>query len=260
MSQLVSIVMPFFNHSDYIESAILSVLNQSYKNVEIIVINDGSSKEHELKVENILKNYPSVIKYNQENQGPCVAKNFGIDKSSGEIIGFLDSDNEFLPGYIEGAVTAIQNEEVDWFFGDALYFGDKTGIRAQKLKAPEEIFINSPIDNCFFIKKTVIKEVGGFDIYLSKLGLEDWELTVRLITKEIKYKYLEKPLFKYRVISSSRSANEATENKDLIIKYVFEKHHNYLFDNYSRLFFDNIKMKNSTEARVGNKLRKVLRK
>jgi glycosyltransferase involved in cell wall biosynthesis len=257
MNPLVSIIVPYYNHGEYIEESIESVLNTKYPNLEIILINDSSTDQKSIDIFNLL-NSPLITKYTIPNGGPCSAKNFGVSKASGEIIGFLDSDNMYLTDYILEATETIIQNNIDWVFSDCIYFGDKQGVRKQILKEKAEIFINSPIDNCFFIKTKTFKSIGGFDENLNRLGLEDWELTVRLIMNDIPYLHIDKPLFKYRVIDTSRSSNEARDNKENIIKYVFKKHHKYLFEMYSEMFFENLKMKESFECRIANKLRKLI--
>lgn len=258
---LVSIVIPFYNLGLFIKETILSVLNQSYQNFEIIIINDGSTEEESITILEQIKVLDSRIKiYDQQNQGPCSAKNYGVEKASGTIVGFLDSDNCFLPEYIDKSVFAIENEGVDWFFGGLVYFGEKSGEKVQILKCREEIFINNPIDNCFFIRKSVFNEIGGFDDHLNRLGLEDWELIIRLVTKRKSYKNISDPMFKYRVRSNSRSATEAKEFQRKIKSYVYEKHSDAFIDYYSNIVFENLKLKDSFEFKVGRILRKILRK
>ena len=256
---LVSIVIPFYNLGIFLKETVLSVLDQSYQNFEIIIINDGSTEEESISVLSQIKDLDARIKvYDQQNQGPCSAKNYGVEKASGTIVGFLDSDNCFLPEYIEKSVFAIENDGVDWFFGDLIYFGEKSGGKSQILKCREEIFINSPIDNCFFVRRSVFNEIRGFDEYLNRLGLEDWELIIRLITKRKSYKNISEPMFKYRVRSNSRSANEAKEFQKKIKRYVYEKHSEAFIDYYSNLVFENLKLKDSFEFKVGRVLRRIL--
>ena len=223
MNLKVSIIIPYFNHGEFILNTLNSVYKQLYSNIEIILVNDSSTDKKSIEVFNLIDN-PLVKKFTIPNGGPCTAKNFGVKEASGDIIGFLDSDNEFLDGYVLGAVNALNNIEIDWFYGDAEYFGDKTGVRKQELKGKEEIFINSPVDNCIFIRKQTFTKLGGFDEYLNFLGLEDWEFILRLIINDKRFVYLPKPMFKYRVIKSSRSFNEAKKHKNKIEQYVFNKH------------------------------------
>ncbi len=258
MKPKVSIVIPYFNHGKFIEGTIKSVFDQDYDNIEVILVNDSSTDPESIEVFESL-NDDRIQKYTVPNGGPCSAKNFGVSKAKSEIIGFLDSDNEFLPGYIDFAVESLSQEDVIWCFSDCVYFGDKTGVRNQVLKSKEEIFINSPIDNCLFIKKSCFEEIGGFDEYLNRLGLEDWELIVRLLINEKPFLHKPVPLFKYRVLNESRTNNEAKDNKRKIVKYVFDKHHDKLFEYYSEMYFELLMLKGSKEYKIGEKVRKIFK-
>lgn len=260
MSSKVSIVIPFYNHGKYIKIAIQSVLASSYTDIEVIIVNDGSNSENTVILNEITSSFSNVTVVHQENQGPCSAKNYGVECSSGDIIGFLDSDNEFQPNYIEEALNELKKDKIGWCFGDAEYYGDKEGYKDQQLKGVEEIFINSPIDNCLFIKRSIFNEVGGFDEYLNRLGLEDWELTVRLLVNNVPFVHIKKTLFKYRAVKDSRSNNEATENRDLVVKYVFSKHHNAVFSNYSNLFFELYMLRKSKWFILAKLIKRILKR
>lgn len=254
---LVSIIIPYYNHGEYLQACLDSIFKSSYSNIEIILVNDSSTDSFSIEQFEKVK-FEMVSKFTIPNGGPCTSKNFGVSKASGEILGFLDSDNEFLNDYISESVEKITSTNAVWGFGDAEYFGDEKGIRSQKIKGKEEIFINSPIDNCLFIQKKVFDKVGGFDEKLNRLGLEDWEFTLRLIIGNHIYFHIEKPLFKYRVLKKSRSNSEAKENQREIIKYVFDKHHDTLFAFYSNMFFNKQLLENRKEVKIGEKFRQLL--
>lgn len=92
----ISIIIPVYNDGKYIQKSIESVLNQSLKDIEIICVNDGSNDDS-LQILNKLSNENNCIKvFNQENQGPAIARNKGIQESNGEYIGFLDADDFFI--------------------------------------------------------------------------------------------------------------------------------------------------------------------
>ena len=102
----ISVIMPVYNAEKTIERAILSIINQTYNNIELILINDGSTDE----TESIIKKYIEKEKkidiryYFQENSGPSIAKNLGIDMAIGEYILFVDSDDTISENYIESLV------------------------------------------------------------------------------------------------------------------------------------------------------------
>lgn len=104
---LVSVVIPFFSGVSWLKEALTSVQNQTYKNIEVIVINDGSREQ----IEDTVNTYNiNVTVYNKENGGPSSARNYGIDKSSGKYIAFLDSDDTWLPDKL---TTQIKHMEIN---------------------------------------------------------------------------------------------------------------------------------------------------
>lgn len=108
-SLMISIVLPVYNSEKYVESAIISVLKQTYKNYELIIINDGSTD----KTTDILNKFAKLknIKvFNQENSGVSSARNLGISNINGDILMFLDADDEYLPNYLETVVNNWNNE------------------------------------------------------------------------------------------------------------------------------------------------------
>lgn len=92
----ISIIMPVYDVSNYLQNAINSIENQTFEDVEVICVNDGST-DNSLEVLNkIKKDYDKLVIVNQENAGPGIARNTGIDYATGEYIAFLDSDDIFL--------------------------------------------------------------------------------------------------------------------------------------------------------------------
>lgn len=102
-----SIVIPLYNKANYIESTIKSVLNQTFTDYEIIIINDGSTDDSIAKVLEFNDN--RIQLYNQKNQGAAVARNLGIEKAKYEFIAFLDADDLWMPNHLEKLKTLIQN-------------------------------------------------------------------------------------------------------------------------------------------------------
>ena len=111
MNSLVSAIIPTYNSVNYISEAINSVLNQTYKNCEIIVVDDGSTDNTRKTVENYIRKYPHKIKYfYQENKGPSAARNKGIKEARGNYIAFLDSDDLWLPDKLEKQISLFMKD------------------------------------------------------------------------------------------------------------------------------------------------------
>lgn len=113
MNSLVSIIIPIYNADKYLGRCLNSVVNQTYSNLEIILINDGSTDSSL----NICKEYAGkdkrIILVNKKNEGVSIARNTGIEKSSGEYVAFLDADDWIAPNYIEQLIKPFENENVD---------------------------------------------------------------------------------------------------------------------------------------------------
>ncbi|MBA4154639.1 glycosyltransferase family 2 protein [Flavobacterium sp.] len=117
MSALVSIITPTYNSAKYIAETILSVQNQTYSTWEMIIVDDGSVDE----TENIIKSISAhdkriqFIKLNQ-NSGPAIARNKGIEKAQGDYMTFLDADDIWFPGFIENSIRTIEETGIHFVF------------------------------------------------------------------------------------------------------------------------------------------------
>jgi teichuronic acid biosynthesis glycosyltransferase TuaG len=111
MKSSVSVIIPFYNEVSWLVEAVDSVLAQSYPVDEIIVVNDGSTAN----LEGFISIYNEKIKYiYKENGGPATARNLGIEKSTGDYIAFLDSDDIWLPKKLEVQIKLMEKYQVKW--------------------------------------------------------------------------------------------------------------------------------------------------
>lgn len=122
---LVSVIIPTYNREALVCQAIQSVLNQSYQNFEIIVVDDGSS-DNTAKV--VQKYAPGARYVHQENAGASVARNRGIQEAKGEWVAFLDSDDEWLPDKLKLQIDLLQrNPDLVWSYTNYIICFDDTG-------------------------------------------------------------------------------------------------------------------------------------
>ncbi|MDF4756482.1 glycosyltransferase family A protein, partial [Vibrio parahaemolyticus] len=127
-TQLVSVIVPLYNAEKYIEETMESILNQTYKNIEIVIVDDGSKDQSSSIVKNLKKKYPEQIKYIlQENQGVSVARNTGIENASGEYISFLDSDDLWHPTKIEKQIESMHKNNMNACYCGYMNFYEETG-------------------------------------------------------------------------------------------------------------------------------------
>ena len=110
MDALVSIIIPTYNTKLYIDRCLQSIINQSYKNIEIIVIDDGSADQ---TADYIISQYSTIAVYKQANKGVSSARNYGIDVAKGEYILFVDSDDWIDMNVVELLLEGIQKGKCD---------------------------------------------------------------------------------------------------------------------------------------------------
>lgn len=111
---LVSVIIPTYNRGGTVSNAINSVLNQSYKNIEIIVVDDGSKDN----TADILKKYDTITRIHKQNGGQASARNAGLKQAKGDLIASLDSDDIWYPNFLEECVNKIVRDGLDFVFAN----------------------------------------------------------------------------------------------------------------------------------------------
>jgi glycosyltransferase involved in cell wall biosynthesis len=186
-SPSVAVVIPFFNGSSWIERALKSAVNQSQAPNEILVVDDGSTSDERIKLEELKFQYDFEI-YSQENSGQSAARNLGVSKSGSDYICLLDQDDYFLPNHIESLVQAadLSDPNFGFAYGDLLRV-DEAGeiLNSSSLPSPHPLegsmsMISQNmhiLPSATLIKKSSFLSVGGFDELLR--GYEDDDLFLR---------------------------------------------------------------------------------
>ena len=162
-SKSVSIILPTFNRENYLQRSIDSVIAQSYENWELIIIDDGSSDNTKKLLEPYLVKF-SNIKYSyHSNRGAALSMNSGIEKSSGNFITFLGSDDEYLPGHLKLRVDFFNsNGNIDLIHSTAKFIGDE--YVKDKNDLSKKIHLNNCIlGGTLFGRSEVFNELSGFN-------------------------------------------------------------------------------------------------
>lgn len=131
--KLVSVVIPVYNVEDYVEVCIKSVINQSYENIEIIIVDDGSTDKSAAICESFIGDDPRIRLFHKENGGLSSARNYGVARASGQYLYFLDSDDEIEPETIETLLKLLVDSGSDMAVGGYKYI-DEYGNELQKVK------------------------------------------------------------------------------------------------------------------------------
>ena len=207
---LVSIIIPVFNGANYLEEAIESALNQTYPNIEILVINDGSTDNG--ATENIAKRYDGKIRYfHQENGGCGAALNCGIANMKGQYFSWLSHDDLYTPDKVQSQIALLEtlvNKNTIIFsafdlidensnFKSTVY--PHKELTVQKFRLPLMPLLRGLIHGCtLLISKKLFNEIGIFDI--SKRTTQDYSLWFDFL-RQVPLEYIADPLVKARIHS-----------------------------------------------------------
>lgn len=236
---LVSVILPTYNRASLLPRAIKSVVNQTYNNFELIIIDDNSSDN----TKEIVKNFEDKrIKYirHKENKGGAAARNTGIELAKGEYIAFQDSDDEWLPQKLEKQVKVFRKLPQKFGVVYSGYWqlknGQKKYLPSSKIHPREGNLADILLKGNFIttqtaiVRKDCLINSGMFDGTLPRL--QDWELWIR-ISQHSFFKYINEPMvvtyFGHQSISSDKDAHL----KALII---FVKKHGKNLKNNRKLF------------------------
>jgi len=256
---LVSVIIPCYNQGNFLLEAIDSVLKQSYKNIEIIIINDGSEESKTLEILDSFIN-PMIKVLHQDNAGPGVARNKAVKIAKADYIVFLDSDDLICDGSIADAVKVLEeNPSVGVVYGNCRYFGEKNYLLARKHLDATVLLKGDTIAICSILRKKAFDDAGGFDEFLSKKGLEDWDFWLLLVEKGWEFYYLNKTTFEVRVLNSSRTFQVANKNLEELKSYIYKKHSYLLAREFHTLVHENKNLKNTKDYKLGQMILKPFR-
>lgn len=232
MNPKVSVIIPCFNQGKYIDEAINSVLNSTYKNVEIIVVNDGSTDEF---TKSILKSglWDKTTIHTILNGGVSNARNFAILNSHGKYILPLDADDKIDKNYIEEAVNILEiYPEIKVVCCNVMLFGAKKGKFVLPEFSLETLLARNTMVVSSLFRRSDFDNTLGYNENMRN-GLEDWDFWLRLLKTGGDVYKIDKTLFYYRIKKKSRNYLDSSEIKKL--RYQIFLNHREL---YSQYFFD----------------------
>jgi glycosyltransferase involved in cell wall biosynthesis len=228
----VSVIIPCFNHGAFIDEAVDSVLRQTYRDIEIIIVDDGSD-DGETREKLQTYERPSVRVIFTSNRGASAARNTAIAHANGEYILPLDADDLIGETYIEEAVRVMDSDgDIGIVYCEAEFFGEKTGA----WDSPEYSFDSILLQNMIFcsalMRKNDLEQVGGYNINMTS-GYEDWDLLLSLIGLGRKVYRIPETLFFYRIREGSRTAKMTNSNRVAMHLKMMENHKELYSQNLS---------------------------
>lgn len=229
----VSVIVPVYNVEKYIEKCLNSLVNQTLKDVEIIVVNDGSLDKSEEKI----KPYLDKIKYyKKENGGLSDARNYGLKYATGEYVGFVDSDDYIDVNMYKKMYSLAECENSDIVECDFYWvYPNKNVIDTRKeYKAERDIYENGRVLVCNKIFKRELLERKSVS-FLNGLYYEDIDFFYKLLPSVSKVSYLPKGMYYYVQRDTSQINRQTEKTKDIfIILYNIIKYYKKLkiYDEY----------------------------
>ena len=242
----VSIVVPVYNVKDYLDKCLNTLVNQTMKDIEIIIVNDGSPDDSYKIIDKYAKNYSKLIKVlNQQNQGLSDARNNGLKLATADYVMFVDSDDYLNLDAVEKAYKKITSEKAD-----VVIFGNNVVDESGNIISatyPSQTIYNNELEKIIFgnmcawnkIYKKSLIEKSDFK-FRSKVWYEDLDYSFKAFVEAQKTSFLEENLYNYLIransIMNSQKANrnlEILDAIDEIISYankhnIYKKYYNVI--------------------------------
>lgn len=230
MHDLVSIIIPCYNKSQYIGEAIESALNQTYSNIEIIVVDDGSTDDSLEQIKRFVSKGITLVQ--QENQGVCVARNNAIRQSSGEYIVPLDADDILAPTYVERCIDCfLLHPDTTLVYTACSLIGQRHGKMGNHYDYTTMLWY-SLLPATSMYRRIDFDHTTGYNPNML-YALEDWDFYLSLLHECDHVEYIDECLFHYRILPNSRNTNINVHQED-IFRQVYNNHRQ-LYEPYNDL-------------------------
>lgn len=252
----VSIVIPCYNDAAYIEQAVLSALNQTYPNIEVIVVDDGSNTETKAVLNKLEPKITQLI--TQDNKGQSAARNEGIKVAKGDFIFVMDSDDFIAPSLCEEAVAVFTSDislKIVSCQATLLYSDQKTEIYIPKGGDISAFMYQNCALGTSMFKKEDWQRINGYDETM-RSGFEDWEFFIRLLKSGGTTFVIEKPLYTYRKREASTTTRANMVRYDLL-HYIYIKHSDLYqanFESFMAFLLNKMKQVESTQFKYKEKI------
>lgn len=228
----VSIIMPCYNDGAYIEEAVASVRAQTYPDIELVIIDDGSDESETIAIIEKLAASGAVVLHTNHLR-PAGARNAGIQAATGEYILPVDSDDLIEPTYVEKAAQILdENEKIGAVYCRADLFGEQTG----PWELPDYSLEKMLLDNIVFVTAMFRKQdweaVGGYRTTMEH-GMEDYDFWLSILELDREIYQLPETLFHYRIKPVSRTTRFMTDASVVQQTYrmIYEQH-TVLYEKY----------------------------
>jgi glycosyltransferase involved in cell wall biosynthesis len=225
---LISIITPTFNREKFLPAAIESVLQQTYSNWELIIVDDGSKDNTKTLIDTYSVKDNRIKYYFQENQGQSIARNKALSVASGEFICFLDSDNYWTKDKLEKSIIAFNKyPDADILYGDCITIDEqghelhRNNMRRHSGKVAHLLLKDNFVSmNTTMTRKECFLELGGMSG--KRRVADDYDLWLRMSSR-YNFQYIPEYLAYYRVMENQISSNKKLRfdtNEQIILDFI----------------------------------------
>jgi glycosyltransferase involved in cell wall biosynthesis len=217
MKPLISIIITNYNYEEYVAQAIKSALDQTYKNLEVIIYDDFSTDNSDEVIKQAIRNKKISYVRNSSNLGPQFTRNNALKQASGEYIFILDADNYLNPDHINKLYKALIDNDADVAYGNLQNCGDSNELRIMPKFDIEILKKRNFIDTSSLVKKSALQDYR-FDTNLNRKCFQDYDFFLGLALAGLKFVYVADANLNYRIHNQSISA----KNSDIIQKLTIQ--------------------------------------
>lgn len=225
---LLSVVVPYFNMGKYVGDTLDSLLRSGYKNMEIILVNDGSDDMHSIKVLELYRSMERVRVLDTSNQGLPKARNHGAAHAKGEFLAFLDPDDTVEPDYYPMAIDLLKHYDNVWFAGAwTRYFEEGSGAWPGFIPEPPFLLVHNMANTSSLVYKKAAFLDKGLNDPAMIFGMEDYDSLIGMVSHGYNGVVIPELLFNYRVRKNSMARQFTIEKIAYLHELISQKHRNY---------------------------------
>ncbi len=235
--ELVSVITPCYNDGEWIEETIASVLDSTYPNIEMIIVDDGSTDSRTLEILRSIDDSRIKVHFNGENLGVCKTRNLAVELSSGYYLLPVDGDDLISKDYISLAVEILESSpEVKVVTTNYKKFGERNKVMIIEPYSIEKLMGHNIFPMTAMLRREDFDRSGGFNENMA-LALEDWDFWLSVLGSGGEVRCLEGIHFFYRIKKKKRSRNAKSANHanlDALVRRVWQNHREL----YSKYYLD----------------------
>ena len=221
MSSLVSIIIPYYKKKSFFKKTINSVVNQTYKNFEVILIYDDNNRSELLFVKKVLKEVKNKkIIINKKNVGVGISRSNGIQESKGKFLSFLDADDIWDKNKLKKQIKFMKKNNLNFSYSNYSIINDK-GVLLKKIKSPKRIKFKNLLFSCDIALSSVVvnSNLLKSERFPNLKTKEDYLLWLKLSKKNVKMLGIGENLIFWRKTSNSLSSSIKQKLKDAFLVY-----------------------------------------